>query len=95
MEFNFSHAREKYAEVARALGIDTRDMDIDEAGRAAIDKIKAYNVELNMPTGLGAAGLDREKIPKLGADAMLDHCHKFNPRVCMEKDMVALFEAAF
>ena len=62
-------------------------------GRAAIDKIKAFNVELNMPAGLGAAGLDREKIPKLAADAMLDHCYKFNPRECTEGDMVALFEA--
>ncbi|MCE2413878.1 iron-containing alcohol dehydrogenase [Candidatus Poribacteria bacterium] len=95
MEFNFSHANEKYAEIARALGIDTSKMDIEEAGHAAIDKIRAYNTELNMPTGLGEAGLDRGKIPKLGADAMLDHCHKFNPRVCTEEDMVALFEAAF
>ena len=95
MEFNFSHATEKYAEIARALGIDTSDMDNEKAAHAAIDKIKAYNIELNMPTGLGAAGLDRKKIPKLGADAMLDHCHKFNPRVCTETDMVALFEAAF
>ena len=95
MEFNFSHASEKYAEVARALGIDTSDMEIDEAGYAAIDKIRAFNAELKMPTGLGDAGLDRGKIPKLGADAMLDHCHKFNPKVCTEADMVALFEAAF
>ena len=95
MEFNFSYATEKYAEVAPALGINTDDMDISEAGRAAIDKIKAFNVELNMPVGLGAAGLDREKIPKLAADAMLDHCHKFNPRKCTEGDMVALFEASF
>lgn len=95
MEFNFSHASEKYAEIARALGIDTSDMDIDEAGHAAIDKIRAYNTELKMPTGLGDAGLEREKIPKLGADAMLDHCHKSNPRVCTEEDMVALFQAAF
>ncbi|MDE0426329.1 MAG: iron-containing alcohol dehydrogenase [Candidatus Poribacteria bacterium] len=95
MEFNFSHASEKYAEVARTLGIDTTDMDIDEAGNAAIDKIRAFNTELNMPAGLGAAGLDRGKIPKLAADAMLDHCHKFNPRACTETDMVALFQASF
>ena len=95
MEFNFSHVSEKYAEIAHALGIDTRDMDIDEAGHAAIDKIRAFNTELNMPAGLGDAGLDRKKIPKLGADAMLDHCHKFNPRVCTEADMVALFQTAF
>ena len=91
MEFNFSHATEKYAEIARALGIDTSGMDSSEAGHAAIDKIRAFNTELNMPTGLGDAGLDKKKIPKLGADAMLDHCHKFNPRVCTEEDMVALF----
>ena len=95
MEFNFSHATEKYAEIARALGIDTSGMDSSEAGHAAIDKIRAFNTELNMPTGLGDAGLDKKKIPKLGADAMLDHCHKFNPRVCTEEDMVALFEVAF
>ena len=95
MEFNFSHASEKYAEIARALGIDTSNMDINEAGHAAIDKIRAYNTELNMPTGLGPAGLERRKIPKLGADAMLDHCHKFNPRSCTEADMITLFEAAF
>ncbi len=95
MEFNFSHATEKYAEIARVLGIDTSSMDNDEAAHAAIDKIRAFNRELNMPKGLGDAGLDRAKIPKLGADAMLDHCHKFNPRVCTEADMAALFEAAF
>ena len=95
MEFNFSHASEKYAEIARALGIDTSNMDIDKAAHAAIDKIRAYNTELNIPTGLGEAGLERGKISKLGADAMLDHCHKFNPRVCTEEDMVALFQAAF
>lgn len=95
MEFNFAHATEKYAEIARALGIDTSNMDSSEAANAAIDKIRAFNTELKMPTGLGAAGLDKKKIPKLGADAMLDHCHKFNPRVCTEADMVALFEVAF
>jgi alcohol dehydrogenase class IV len=95
MEFNFSYATEKYAEIARALGIDTNGMDSSEAGNAAIDKIRAFNTELKMPIGLGDAGLDEKKIPKLGADAMLDHCHKFNPRVCTEADMVALFEAAF
>ena len=95
MEFNFAHATEKYAEIARALGIDTSGMDSSEAGNAAIDKIRAFNTELKMPEGLGDAGLEKKKIPKLGADAMLDHCHKFNPRVCTEEDMVALFTEAF
>lgn len=95
MEFNLPNAIEGYAEIARALGIDTTGMPLGEAAYAAIDEIRALNAELNMPAGLGAAGLDREKIPKLAADAMLDHCYKFNPRECSEADMVSLFEAAF
>lgn len=95
MEFNLPNAIEGYAEIARALGIDTTGMSNGEAACAAIDEIRALNAELSMPAGLGDAGLDREKIPKLAADAMLDHCYKFNPRACTEDDMFRLFEAAF
>jgi len=95
MEFNLPNAIEGYAEIARALGIDTTGMSNGEAACAAIDEIRALNAELNIPAGLGEAGLNREKIPKLAADAMLDHCYKFNPRECRETDMQYLFEAAF
>ena len=95
MEFNLPHVIEKYADVADALGVNLEGMSKGEAACAAIDKIRELNAELNMPTGLGEAGLDREKIPKLAADAMLDHCYKLNPRQCTEQDMLHLLEAAF
>ena len=95
MEFNLPHVIEKYADVADALGVNLEGMSKGEAACAAIDEIRELNVELNMPTGLGEAGLDREKIPKLAADAMLDHCYKLNPRQCTEQDMLHLLEAAF
>ena len=95
MEFNLPHVIEKYADVADALGVNLEGMSKDEAACAAIDEIRELNTELNMPTGLGEAGLDREKIPKLAADAMLDHCYKLNPRQCTEQDMLHLLEAAF
>ena len=95
MEFNLPHVIEKYADVADALGVNLEGMSKGEAACAAIDEIRELNTELNMPTGLGEAGLDREKIPKLAADAMLDHCYKLNPRQCTEQDMLHLLEAAF
>jgi alcohol dehydrogenase class IV len=95
MEFNLPHVIEKYADVADALGVNLEGMSKDEAACAAIDEIRELNTELNMPIGLGEAGLDREKIPKLAADAMLDHCYKLNPRQCTEQDMLHLLEAAF
>ena len=95
MTFNLPNVIEKYAVVADALGVNTEGMTKSDAAHAAIDEIRRLNRELNMPTGLGAAGLDREKIPKLAADAMLDHCHKFNPRPCSEQDMLNLLQEAF
>lgn len=95
MEFNFSAAMDKYADVAHALGVDTAGMSAEAAARAAIDEIRALNEELQMPEGLGACGLPRERLPKLAADSMLDHCYKSNPRPCTEEDMLALLEAAF
>ncbi len=95
MEFNLPYVIEKYADVADALGVNVEGMSKGEAACAAIDEIRELNEELNMPTGLGEAGLDREKIPKLAADAMLDHCYKLNPRQCTEQDMLHLLEAAF
>ena len=95
MEFNLPHVIEKYADVADALGVNLEGISKGEAACAAIDEIRELNAELNMPTGLGEAGLDREKMPKLAADAMLDHCYKLNPRQCTEQDMLHLLEAAF
>lgn len=95
MEFNLPHVIDKYADIADALGINVEGMSMGEAACAAIDEIRSLNEELRIPTGLGAAGLDSEKIPKLAADSMLDHCHKFNPRQCTEQDMLHLLEAAF
>lgn len=95
MEFNLPHVIDKYADIAVALGVNVEGMSKGEAACAAIDEIRSLNDEFKMPAGLGAAGLDRKKIPKLAADSMLDHCHKFNPRQCSEQDMLHLLEAAF
>ena len=95
MTFNLPYVFEKYAVVADALGVNIDGLTNSDAAHAAIDEIRRLNRELNIPTGLGAAGLDRENIPKLAADAMLDHCHKFNPRPCSEQDMLNLLQEAF
>ncbi len=95
MEFNLPHVIDKFADVASALGVNVDEMSKSEAACAAIDEIRSLNNELNMPSGLGAAGLKKEKIPKLAVDSMLDHCHKFNPRKCTEEDMLHLLEVSF
>ncbi len=95
MNFNLPHAINGYADIATALGVNTAGMSRSEAACAAIDEIRELNAELEMPRALRTVGLARERIPKLAADAMLDHCHKFNPRSCTVADMTRLLEATF
>ena len=95
MEFNMSHAAEGYADIAAALGVGTSGMSTADAADAAIAEIRSLNEEFAIPKGLGIAGLKWERIPKVAKDAMLDHCHKSNPRSCTEADMQDLFEASF
>ena len=95
MAFNRSHAVDGYADIAAALGVDTSGMSTGDAADAAVAEIRSLNEEFAIPKGLGIAGLKWERIPKIAKDAMLDHCHKFNPRPCSEVDMSDLFKAAF
>ena len=41
------------------------------------------------------AGLERDRIPQYARLAMLDHCHRTNPRPCAEADMVDLLDRAW
>jgi alcohol dehydrogenase class IV len=51
---------------------------------------------LPLPRRLGdIPGLERARIPEYAELAMLDHCHKTNPRPCSRIDMENLLDAAW
>ncbi|WP_114970753.1 iron-containing alcohol dehydrogenase [Rhodoferax ferrireducens] len=59
--------------MAHAMGLASAS-DIPEA-------IKDMNARLDLPTGLAAMGVQSDWFDKIIAGAMLDHCHKTNPRI--------------
>lgn len=59
--------------MARAMGLRSGG-DIPEA-------IKAMNVRLGLPSGLAAMGVHAGQFDTIIAGAMVDHCHKLNPRI--------------
>lgn len=59
--------------MAHAMGLNSGE-DIPQA-------IKDMNARLGLPTGLAAMGVDSSMFDKVIAGAMLDHCHKTNPRI--------------
>ena len=59
--------------MAQAMGLNSGE-DIPQA-------IKEMNARLGLPTGLAAMGVESSMFNKVIAGAMLDHCHKTNPRI--------------
>ncbi|HYF42491.1 MAG TPA: iron-containing alcohol dehydrogenase [Ramlibacter sp.] len=72
--------------MAHAMGLSSAS-DIPEA-------IKDMNARLGLPTGLAAMGVERGQFGKIIEHAMLDHCHKTNPRLARAEDYEEMLAAS-
>ena len=79
-------------QVARRMGLG-RSGDAEGHFLTLIELLLA---RLPLPRRLGdLEGLARDRIPDYARLAMLDHCHRTNPRPCTEADMEDLLERAW
>jgi 4-hydroxybutyrate dehydrogenase len=95
MRFNLPASRDRLAELAVALGVDTHGMSADQAALAAIGDIESLNAEIGIPRRLRDAGVREEMIPVMIPLAMADGCRLCNPRPTSAGDMEMLYRAAF
>ncbi|MDO9235867.1 MAG: iron-containing alcohol dehydrogenase [Aquabacterium sp.] len=72
--------------MAHAMGLPS--------GEAIPQAIRDLNARLGLATGLEALGVQREWFDRIVSGAMLDHCHKTNPRVATEQEYLDLLEAS-
>lgn len=76
---NMEHAKGKFARIARAMGVDTREMIEDEAACHVRYQIEILVQNLGMPTRFSQLGLDPKEIPLLAKHAQQDLCMLTNP----------------
>lgn len=96
MEYNAeSLARPKYLDIARAMGVDTTGMSVDEGVAAAIGAVRALSLSIGIPQRLHEIGVKREDIPSLAVAAFNDVCTGGNPRPTSVEDIAALYETAY
>ncbi len=96
MEYNAeSPARPKYLDIARAMGVDTTGMSVDEGVAAAIGAVRALSLSIGIPQRLHESGVKREDIPALAVAAFNDVCTGGNPRPTSVEDIAALYETAY
>lgn len=90
VRFNAAHAslqqEGRLQRLAQAMGL----ADCDREGRAIAEALRAMNARLGLPTGLAALGVGESQFEAIIEHALLDHCHKTNPRLASVEDYRAL-----
>lgn len=93
-EFNRPHRVEKFAKVAKAMGVDTSKMTDEEASIAAIDALKALNERVGIPKGFGVLGITEEDMMAWVDDALADPCAGGNPVPVSRDQVISLYKKA-
>lgn len=74
--------------LAQAMGLDGGDAD------AVADAISAMNLRLGLPAGLAAMDVGPELDDRIIERALMDHCHKTNPRIASANEYRSLLAAS-
>ena len=92
LRFNREAAGPRMADLAGRLGLGRGG---DAAGHL-VTLTELVLARMPLPRRLGQlAGLERDQITEYARLAMLDHCHRTNPRLCTQADMEDLLDRAW
>jgi alcohol dehydrogenase class IV len=92
LRFNREAALPRLSDIAARLGLGRSG----EGPAHLINLVELVLARLPLPRRLGAVeGLRHDRIADYARLAMLDHCHRTNPRPCTEENMEALLERAW
>ena len=95
MEYNMQSAKAKYADIARAMGVDVKGLSEDDAANAAIEAVKELSKKIGIPQRLQDIGIKETDLPMLAKDAIIDPCTGGNPAPVTEADILAIYKKAF
>ena len=94
LDFNLEASPERYAKIARALGV-TGKTSVLEAARGGVEKLGQLLQECGIEPRLSALGIGEEAIPKMARGAMqVSRLLKNNPRDVTLEDAEAIYRAA-
>jgi 1,3-propanediol dehydrogenase len=88
---NLSHAEDKFARMARAMGVETRGMSQAEAAAHLPPKIIELIEALGLPRRLSELGVSREDIPVMAQMAQEDLCMLTNPCTYTTSDLEEMY----
>jgi choline dehydrogenase len=94
MEFNYAGEPERFARIARALGLDVRGASAWRAAEMAVEAVYQLTEDVEIPT-LQELGFSEEEIPLLAEKAAADPQSIGNPRDVDVKAYRKIYARAF
>jgi alcohol dehydrogenase class IV len=95
LRFNLPHAAERYATVARAMGVEGNGPSLSLA-QCGVERLAHLAQECGVPQRLSELGVPREAIPSMAEAAMqVTRLLKNNPRPVTEQAAVGIYEAIY
>lgn len=95
MQFNMDSSMEKYARIAKAMGVDVSGMTLAQQAQSAVDAVRELAAAAGIPQRLSKIGVDEESLERLAKSAMDDVCTPGNPKNVDLSDVMALYRQAF
>jgi choline dehydrogenase len=93
-EYNAPASPERYARIAKALGVDVYGLEPLEAARAGIEELYRLTEDVNIPT-MEELGFSEDEIPLLAKIAYEDPQTIGNPREVTAADFEEIYRSAF
>jgi hydroxyacid-oxoacid transhydrogenase len=93
--FTAAGCPERHLAAAEALGADTENTGLEDAGTVLAERVIYFMRRLHIPNGLSAVGYGPEDIPKLVEGTLPQHrVVKLSPRPANAEDLTRIFEDA-
>ncbi|HGF0771567.1 MULTISPECIES: lactaldehyde reductase [Kluyvera] len=89
--FNRPNAVARFARVAQAMGVDTRNMSDEAASMEAINAIRQLSARVGIPEGFSKLGVTKEDIEGWLDKALADPCAPCNPRTASRDEVRELY----
>jgi len=96
MAYNLEEIPDLMADIAEAMGAETRGMDPLEAGRLAIEKVDVLTKEIGLPRRLSELGVEKAVLKECAELSLSDGSIIYNARMVFdEEEVLGVYRKAF
>ncbi|MCH1923239.1 iron-containing alcohol dehydrogenase [Shewanella sp. C32] len=89
--FNAQVKSARFADIAKAMGVNTYNLSVEDAANAGINAIEALSQRIGTAQKLSDLGVEQHRLAFMANNALKDACSLTNPRQATTEEIVNLY----